>query len=215
MQYGAKSEELSNNATVENFFKNVKMLYLEDEKNLKISRFIKKMFAALQLLLNSAKFNDLFKKRNRKRKNDFEPTDLNNGENWNKRKKSSTPTFPGKFINHIASPITSTTPIKMISNKVSKNLNTIFEENEISNEYREDDQINSSVVTSSTPIKTIGNNVSKILDITIEENEISNEESADDQISSSFVSSSTPIKTICNKVSGHSYSRKRDLKQRK
>lgn len=52
--------KISNNAYVENHFKNSKLLYLNDEKNLKISRFIKKMFNALQLLLNSVKFSNLF-----------------------------------------------------------------------------------------------------------------------------------------------------------
>lgn len=41
--------QLSTNAYVENHFKNVKMLYIE-EKNLKITRFIKNMYSALQNL---------------------------------------------------------------------------------------------------------------------------------------------------------------------
>lgn len=105
--------ELSNNTYVENHFKNVKALYLDEEKNLKITRFIKKMLYAINLLLNSVKFSDLFKKKNMKRKRgDLDIDDLNQCEKWNKRKRSVTPTFPGNYIKsgHIISTINTSTP---------------------------------------------------------------------------------------------------------
>lgn len=67
------------------------------------------MYSALQLLINSTKFNDLFKKK-RKTKRNYDETDLNNCETWNKKNKTESPTFPGKFIMEISS-----APLKLTS----------------------------------------------------------------------------------------------------
>lgn len=57
----------------------------------------------------------------------MEPTNLNQSESWNKKKKSTTPTFPGEFIKHIGPPSpTTSTPVKMVHHG-SKNLESIFE----------------------------------------------------------------------------------------
>lgn len=97
--------ERRNNSMVENHFKNVKHIYVAG-KNHKIGRFISILKEVLDLLLNYVQFKNVFEDRSTKKakrqtkKNDDETTvtHLNMVDEWRSKKKSVTPTFPGRYI---------------------------------------------------------------------------------------------------------------------